>query len=66
MTAEKECFTYSATGQYMFSCRSVGYLTGLGTGANRHLSLQIKVRECLLSFGAETIVFEFVIQKYKV
>jgi hypothetical protein len=26
---------------------------------------QIEVRQCLLSFGAETFVFQFAIQKYK-
>jgi len=26
---------------------------------------QIEVRECLLSFGAESFVFQFAIQKYK-
>ena len=28
-------------------------------------SLQIEVRECLLSFGAESFVFQFAIQKFK-
>jgi hypothetical protein len=28
-------------------------------------SEQIEVRECLLSFGAESFVFQFAIQKYK-
>jgi hypothetical protein len=26
---------------------------------------QIEVRECLLSFGAESLVFQFAIQKFK-
>ena len=28
--------------------------------------MQIKVTECLLSFGAESFVFQFVIHKYKI
>jgi len=28
-------------------------------------SIQIEVRECLLSFGAGSFVFQFAIQKYK-
>jgi hypothetical protein len=29
------------------------------------LSLNAEVRECLLSFGAESLVFQFAIQKFK-
>jgi len=28
--------------------------------------MKIEVRECLLSFGAASFVFEFVVQKYEV
>jgi len=28
-------------------------------------SEQIEVKECLLSFGAESVVFQFAIQKFK-
>jgi len=43
----------------------------LGTTLSNQNSIQeeiksrLKVRECLLSFGAESFVFQFAIQKYK-
>jgi len=32
---------------------------------NRNRSLQVAVRKCLLSFGAESFVFKVAIQKFK-
>jgi len=42
----------------------------LGTSLKNQNSIQeekeqIEVRECLLSFGAESFVFQFAIQKFK-
>ena len=37
----------------------------LGTTLTNQNCIQIEVRECLLSFGAEAFVFSFVIQKLK-
>jgi len=41
------------------------YLYTTVCGGNQRVPVQIEVRECLLSFGAESFVFQVAIQKLK-
>jgi hypothetical protein len=43
----------------------VSFLAGLRTYQHPDIKEKIEVSECLLSFGAESFVFQFAIQKFK-